>query len=78
VCLIVGTYVKDCRISRGNKARVYRDDKLIFEGEIGTIQREKNEAKDVDAGFECGVTFAGFTNFAVGDTFETYTLERIN
>ena len=46
--------------------------------EIGTIQREKNEAKDVDAGFECGVTFAGFTNFAVGDTFETYTLERIN
>jgi len=78
VGLIAGTYVKDGRISRGNKARVYRDDKLIFEGEIGTIQREKNEAKDVDAGFECGVTFAGFTNFAVGDTFETYTLERIN
>ena len=78
VGLIAGTYVKDGRISRGNKARVYRDEKLIFEGEIGTIQREKNEAKDVDAGFECGVTFAGFTNFAVGDTFETYTLERIN
>ena len=78
VGLIAGTYVKDGRISRNNKVRVYRDEKIIFEGEIGTIQREKNEAKDVDAGFECGVTFAGFTNFAVGDTFETYTLERIN
>jgi translation initiation factor IF-2 len=78
VCLIAGTYVKDGRISRGNKARVYRDEKIIFEGEISSLQREKNEAKDVDAGFECGVTFAGFTNFAVGDTFETYTLERIN
>ena len=55
-----------------------RGDKKIFEGEISTIQREKNEAKEVDAGFECGATFAGFTNFAVGDTFETYTLERIN
>ena len=78
VGLIAGTYVKDGRISRNNKVRVYRDEKIIFEGDIGTIQREKNEAKDVDAGFECGVTFAGFTNFAVGDTFETYTLERIN
>ena len=78
VGLIAGTYVKDGRISRGNKVRIFRDEKLIFEGEVASLQREKNEAKDVDAGFECGVTFAGFTNFAVGDTFETYTLERIN
>ena len=78
VGLIAGTYVLDGRISRGNKVRVYRGEEKIFEGEIGTIQREKNEAKDVDAGFECGVTFAGFTNFAIGDTFETYVLERIN
>ena len=78
VGLIAGTYVKDGRISRGNKVRIFRDDKIIFEGEIASLQREKNEAKDVDAGFECGATFAGFTNFAVGDTFETYTLERIN
>ena len=78
VGLIAGTYVLDGRISRGNKVRVFRGTDIIFEGEIGTIQREKNEAKDVDAGFECGVTFAGFTNFVVGDTFETYVLERIN
>ncbi|MBQ8451428.1 MAG: translation initiation factor IF-2 [Clostridia bacterium] len=78
VGLIAGTYVLDGKISRDNKVRVFRGDKLLFEGEIGSIQREKNEAKDVDAGYECGVTFAGFTDFAVGDTFETYKLERIN
>ena len=78
VGLIAGTYVLDGKISRDNKVRVYRGEKLLFEGEINTIQREKNEAKDVDAGYECGVTFAGFTDFAIGDTFETYKLERIN
>ena len=78
VGLIAGTYVLDGKISRNSKVRVLRGDKVIFEGEIATIQREKNEAKDVDAGFECGVTFAGFTDFVVGDTFETYSLERIN
>ena len=78
VGLIAGTYVLDGKIARDNKVRVYRGEKVIFEGEIGTIQREKNEAKEVDAGFECGVTFAGFTGFDIGDTFETYRLERIN
>ena len=78
VGLIAGTYVLDGKIARNNKVRVFRGDKIIFEGEIASLQREKNEAKDVSAGFECGATFAGFTDFAVGDTFETYTLERIN
>ena len=78
VGLIAGTYVLDGKISRNSKVRVLRGDKQIFEGEISTIQREKNEAKEVDAGFECGVTFNGFTDFVVGDTFETYSLERIN
>ena len=78
VGLIAGTYVLDGKISRNSKVRVFRGEKKIFEGEISTLQREKNEAKDVDAGFECGVTFNGFTDFTVGDTFETYSLERIN
>ena len=78
VGLIAGTYVLDGKIGRGNKVRVFRGDKKIYEGEIASLQREKNEAKDVDAGFECGATFNGFTDFAVGDTFETYILERIN
>ena len=75
---IAGTYVTDGKIARNNKVRVYRKDKLLFEGDIATIQREKNEAKEVNAGYECGVVFDGFSDFIVGDTFETYVLERIN
>ena len=78
VGLIAGTYVQDGRISRDSKVRVLRGTKVIFEGEVGSLRIEKNEVKDVDAGFECGVTFNGFTAFEVGDTFETYKLERIN
>lgn len=78
VGLIAGTYVLDGKISRGSKVRVLHGEDVVYEGEIATIQREKNEAKDVDAGFECGVTFKDFTGFVVGDTFETYNLERIN
>lgn len=78
VGLIAGTYVLDGKISRDSKVRIYHDEKLIHEGTIASLMREKNEAKDVDAGFECGVTFANFTGFEVGDKFETYTLERIN
>ncbi len=78
VGLIAGTYVIDGKISKDSKVRVFRGEKLLFDGTIGSLQREKNEAKSVDAGFECGVTFSGFTDFAVGDTFETYALERIN
>jgi len=75
---IAGTYVLDGKISKNSKVRVYRKDKLLFEGNIATIQREKNEAKEVNAGYECGVVFDGFSDFIVGDTFETYSLERIN
>ena len=75
---IAGTYVLDGKISKNNKVRVYRKDKLLFDGNIATIQREKNEAKEVNAGYECGVVFDGFSDFIVGDTFETYNLERIN
>jgi len=75
---IAGTYVLDGKISKNSKVRVYRKDKLLFEGSIATIQREKNEAKEVNAGYECGVVFDGFSDFIIGDTFETYNLERIN
>lgn len=78
VGLIAGTYVLDGRISRDSKVRVKHGEKVIYEGSIASLMREKNEAKDVDAGYECGVTFSGFTGFEVGDTFETYALERIN
>ena len=74
---IAGTYVLDGKIARGAIAKIYRGKDVIYEGEIATLQREKNEAKEVAAGFECGVTFKNFSAFMVGDIFEAYVMERI-
>ncbi len=74
---IAGTYVLDGKIVKGSKVRISRKNKIIYEGVMPTLQRDKNEAKEVASGFECGVTFEKFTDFEVGDTFESYGLEKI-
>lgn len=77
VGIIAGSYVLDGKISKNSKVRITRNGKQIYEGTIATLQREKNEVKDVNAGFEFGATFAGFSDLQVGDIFETYAEERI-
>ena len=75
--IIAGSYVLDGKISKNSKVRITRNGKQIYEGSIATLQREKNEVKDVSAGFEFGATFAGFSDLQVGDIFEAYAEERI-
>ncbi|MBR2909498.1 MAG: translation initiation factor IF-2 [Clostridia bacterium] len=77
VGVIAGSYVLDGKISKNSKARLLRKDKQVYDGSIATLQREKNEVKDVNAGFEFGATLQGFTDIQVGDIIETYALERI-
>ena len=55
-----------------------RKDKQIYDGQINSLQREKNDAKEVMSGFECGLTLASFNEIEQGDIIECYTLERIN
>ncbi len=78
VGVIAGSYVLDGKISKTSKVRLSRNGKQIYEGSVATLQREKNEVKDVNAGFEFGTTLAGFSDIAVGDIIEAYSLERIN
>lgn len=77
VGVIAGSYVLDGKISRNSKCRLLRKGKEIYDGSIATLQREKNEAKEVNAGFEFGATLAGFTDIQVEDIIETYAQERI-
>lgn len=77
VGIIAGSYVLDGKVSRNSKVRITRKGKQIYEGSIASLQREKNEVKDVNAGFEFGATFAGFSDLQIGDIFETYAEERI-
>ena len=74
---IAGCYVLDGVVKMGAKARVIRDGIVIYDGAIKTIQREKNQAKEVKAGFECGITLENYSDIKENDIIEVYELVEI-
>ncbi|TKW61943.1 MAG: translation initiation factor IF-2 [Blastochloris viridis] len=74
---IAGCMVTDGKISRGTKLRIIRDGKVIHTGELGSLRRGKEDSKDVAAGFECGMTFANYTDFKEGDVVETFSMKEV-
>lgn len=74
---IAGCYVLDGIVKMGAKARVIRDGIVIYDGAINTIQREKNQAKEVKAGFECGITLENYGDIKEKDIIEAYELVEI-
>ena len=74
---IAGSYVLDGKIVRNSAVKVYRNEKIIFEGKLATLKREKDDAKEVNAGFECGIKIASFNDVEVGDIIECVVEEQI-
>ena len=75
---IAGSYILDGKVTRDSKVRITRKGKLVYEGEVNTLQREKDQAAEVRSGFECGITFKNFIDMQEGDIVEAYIMERIN
>jgi translation initiation factor IF-2 len=71
---VAGCYVLDGKISRSNKIRLVRDGIIINEGDIGTLKRFKDDVKEVDAGYECGLNINGYNDIKVGDVIEAYKI----
>ncbi|MBE5937004.1 MAG: translation initiation factor IF-2 [Lachnospiraceae bacterium] len=74
---IAGSYVLDGKIERGCKARIYRDEELIFEGNLASLKRFKDDVKEVATGYECGLVFDGFNDIHVEDKVELYIMVEI-
>ena len=74
--LIAGAYVKDGKITRSAKVRLVRDGIVICEDSIASLKRFKDDAKEVAAGFECGITLAKFQDIKEGDVFECFKMEE--
>lgn len=74
---IAGVYVNDGILKNGAKARVIRNDVVIYDGLIGSLQREKNVAKEVKKGLECGVTIDSFNDIKQDDIIEAYEMVEI-
>ena len=69
---VAGSKVIDGEIVQNSNARVIRDGTIIFNGKIGSIFREKNQAKQVTAGLECGITIKDFSDFQKKDIIEVF------
>ncbi len=74
VGIIAGSYVVDGIVKMGAKARVIRDSKVIYDGAIQSLQREKDSVKEVKKGLECGITISNFNDLKVGDIIEAYEM----
>ena len=71
---IAGSYITDGIIKSNSKVRVVRDSAVIYDGEINSIQREKDTVKEVKKGLECGITISNFNDIKVGDVIEAYEM----
>ena len=74
---IAGSYVLDGVIRRGCKCRISRAGEQIFEGDLASLKRFKDDVKEVKAGFECGLVFEGFDKMQVDDLVEAYDLVEV-
>ena len=74
---IAGCMVKDGKITRDAQVRVLRDNIVIHEGEVGSLQRFKDAVKEVTAGYECGMSILKFNDIKEGDVFECFAMQEI-
>ena len=74
---IAGCMVKDGKVTRDAQVRVLRDNIVIHEGEVGSLQRFKDAVKEVTAGYECGMSILKFNDIREGDIFECFVMEEV-
>ncbi|MFT8314713.1 MAG: translation initiation factor IF-2 [Clostridium sp.] len=74
---VAGCYVLDGKITRNSNIRIIREGIVILEGELGSLKRFKDDAKEVAAGYECGLTIDKFNDIKEGDILEVFAMEEI-
>ena len=74
---IAGSYVLDGKVQRGCRCRVYRGDDMIFEGDLASLKRFKDDVKEVAAGYECGLVFSNFNDIQMEDRVECYIMVEV-
>ena len=75
--VIAGCFVIEGKISRTSLLRLVRDGRVIYEGELGSLKRFKDDVKDVSIGYECGIGMASYNDIKVGDVIEAFVKEEV-
>lgn len=74
---IAGCYVLDGKVTRNTKVRIIRDGIVVHDGSLGSLKRFKDDVKEVNKGFECGLNIDGFNDIKVGDIIEGYEMVEV-
>ena len=74
---VAGSYVTDGQITRGSQVRLLRDSVVIFEGKLASLKRFKDDVREVNAGYECGITLDGYNDVKEQDVIEAFKVEEI-
>jgi translation initiation factor IF-2 len=77
VGVIAGSYVTDGTITRGSKVRLVRDGTVVYDGEIASLRRFNDDAREVSSGFDCGIVLRDFADVKEGDVLETYATRQV-
>ncbi len=74
---IAGSMVMDGKITRNARARLVRDARVVWEGKIGSLRRFKDDAREVAAGYECGIGLENYNDVKPGDAIEAFEMETV-
>ena len=75
--LVAGSYVLEGKVCNNSKIRIIRDNIVLYEGQIESLRRFKDDVKEVAQGYECGITIDNYRDFREGDILEVYTMEEV-
>jgi len=75
--VVAGLQVTHGKISRNSSVRVLRSGVVVHDGRIASLKREKDDVREVAAGYQCGLVVDGFRDVEVGDTMEFYHKEKV-
>ena len=75
---VAGVMVTDGKITRGYHVRMLRAGGVVFDGRLSSLRRFKEDAREVAAGYECGIHIDGFSDYQMGDILEFYRMERVS
>ncbi len=74
---IAGCMVTDGKVTRTGQARLLRDGTIVYTGKIGSLRRVKDDVREVQSGFECGISLDGYNDIKVGDVIEVFEVEQV-
>ncbi|MFC1984782.1 translation initiation factor IF-2 [Chloroflexota bacterium] len=74
---VAGVYITEGKVSRGTSVRMIRQGKVVYESTVSSLKRFKDDAREVTAGYECGVGIDNFNEFEVGDILEFFRIEQV-